>query len=210
MGFARHIIAATIALGVAIAGASTLVAPAQAASSGVKVAAVKTGNGSITTPTVRATGKAKITSKTHKITKSGKTVTTTKTSGKKISVGSGTYKVKTTVKYKVGKKKKSYAKTATVKVTKTSASVMTSSEYAKIKTGMSYAEVKAIVGGSGTRTYHYEYSWDEYVCDDDYLNCWTEPRTTTYDDYTWKNTSAYGGGYVSFEDGEVTSKYWIA
>ncbi len=182
-------------------------------SSSVKLSAVKTGNGSITTPTVKASGKAKITSKSYKITKSGKKVASTTAAGKKVSVGSGTYKVKTTVKYKVGKKKKTYTKTSTVKVTKkasVAASIMTSTEYAKIKTGMSYAEVKSIVGGGGTRTSHYEYTYEDYVCDADYQNCRTEPRTTVYADYEWKNTSKYGGGYLSFEDGRVTSKYWIS
>ena len=111
MGFGKRALAGAIAVGVALAGASMLVQPAQAATSGVKVAAVKTGNGSLTTPTVKATGKAKVTSKSYKITKSGKKVTTTSKAG--------TYKVKTTVKYKVGKKKKTYTKTSTVKVKKT-------------------------------------------------------------------------------------------
>lgn len=211
MGFGKRALAGVIAVGVALAGASVLVQPAQAASSGVKVAAVKTGNGSITTPAVTATGKAKIRSKSYNITKSGKKVATTSTAGKKISVKAGTYKVKTTVKYKVGKKKKTYTKTSTVTVTKKAsvpASVMTYAEYKNITDGMTYGEVKSLVGGGGTRTWYYESSYDEYVCDDDYENCWYETRTTVYADYEWKNGTEYGRGFVSFEDGVVTYKSW--
>lgn len=210
MGFGKRLLAGAIAVGVVMAGAATLVQPAEAASTGVKVAAVKTGNGTITTPSVSASGKAKVTSKAYKITKSGKKVATTSTAGKKIKVSSGTYKVKTTVKYKVGKKKKSYTKTSTVSVKKTAtnSSVMTYSEYQKISNGMTPAEVKAVVGGSGTRTWYYESTYDEYVCDDSYENCWYEARRTVYADYDWKNTSKYGRGSVSFENGRVTYKYW--
>ena len=210
MGFGKRALAGAIAVGVALAGASMLVQPAQAATSGVKVAAVKTGNGSLTTPTVKATGKAKVTSKSYKITKSGKKVTTTSKAGKKISVKAGTYKVKTTVKYKVGKKKKTYTKTSTVKVKKTAPVTMSYAEYEKISNGMTYAEVKSIVGGGGARTWYYESSYDSEVCDDDYENCWYETVTTVYADYEWKNGSSYGRGLVSFEDGVVTYKSWIS
>jgi len=105
MGFGKRLLAGAIAVGVVMAGAATLVQPAEAASIGVKVAAVKTGNGTITTPSVSASGTAKVRSKSYKITKSGKKVATISTAGKKVRVSSGTYKVKATVKYKVGKKK---------------------------------------------------------------------------------------------------------
>ncbi len=48
---------------------------------------------------------------------------------------------------------------------------------------MTYAEVRSIVGGSGTRSYYYESSYEAYVCDEDYINCWNETRTTVYADY---------------------------
>ena len=150
------------------------------------------------------------TPRSYKIAKSGKKVTTTSKAGKKISVKAGTYKVKTTVKYKVGKKKKTYTKTSTVKVKKTAPVTMSYTEFKKISNGMTYAEVKSIVGGGGTRTWYYESSYDDYVCDDDYENCWYETVTTVYADYEWKNGSSYGRGLVSFEDGVVTYKSWIS
>ena len=199
---AKRLIGTVVALGVALTGAATLVAPAQAASTGVKVGAVSTGNGSLTTPKVSAQGKAKITSKSYKITKSGKTVAKTATASKRIGVAAGTYKVSTTVKYKVGKKKKSYTKTSTVAVKKWNPSSMSLAEYRLIAQA-TYAEVKAIVGGGGTRTDYTEYpDWDD------------DGGTVIETTYEFKVTgSDYGFAFVYFTNGRVDSghyKYYSA
>lgn len=91
-----------------------------------------------------------------------------------------------------------------------SKSRMTKSEYKKIKTGMSIKKVRSIVGSNGKRTWYYEDSYQDYNCTDwsDDSTCDYTTVRTVYKDYEWKNTSKYGRGYVSFENGKVTSKSW--
>ena len=192
---AQRTAAMLVASTVAVLGAAALVQPAQAATSKVSASKVSTGNGTLVTPKVTKSGKAKITSKSFKVTKSGKTVTTTSTAGKTIKVKAGKYTVKTTVKYKVGSKKKTYTKSSTVTVKTWNPSSMSKAEYDRIKPGMTYSEVKSIVGGGGTRTYYYEYESDG--------------ETTVETWYEWKVTgSTYGDANVYFTNGVVDSNYY--
>ena len=158
---AQRAAAVLVASTVVVLGAASLVQPAQAASSTVSVSKVSTGNGTLVTPKVTKSGKAKITSKSFKVTKGGKTVTTTSTAGKTIKVKAGKYTVKTTVKYKVGSKKKTYTKSSTVTVKTWNPSSMSKAEYDRITPGMTYRR------GQGDRRrrwysnqFYSEYEWD--------------------------------------------------
>lgn len=190
----RRLVTVTVAVAVAALGTFALVQPASAATSTVKVGSVSTGNGTLVTPKVTKSGKAKITSTSHKVTSSGKTVTTTTTQGKTIKVKAGKYTVKTTVKYKVGKKK-TYTKSSTVTVKTWNPASMSKAEYDKIKPGMTKAEVKAVVGSSGTRTDYTEYEWDG--------------ETVVEERYQWDVTgSNYGFAAVYFTNGVVDEGYY--
>lgn len=192
----RRLVTVLIATAVAVVGTFALVQPANAAASKVKVGSVSTGNGTLVTPKVTKSGKAKVTSKSYKVTSGGKTVATTKTTGKTIKVKAGKYTVKTTVKYKVGKKKKTYTKSSTVTVKTWNPSSMSKAEYDKIKPGMTYAQVKSLVGGGGTRTFYYEYEeWDG--------------SKVVMTSYEWSVTgSKYGFAAAHFTNGVVDSEYY--
>lgn len=191
----RRLVSALVAVAVATLGTFALVQPASAAASKVTVGSVSTGNGTLVTPKVTKSGKAKITSKSYKVTSGGKTVATTSTQGKTIKVSAGKYTVKTTVKYKVGKKKKSYTKSSTVTVKTWNPASMSKAEYDKIKPGMTKAQVKSIVGSMGTRTDYSEYEWDG--------------ETIVEERYEWDVTgSAYGFASVYFTNGVVDEGYY--
>lgn len=190
-----RLVAALIAAAVVFATAFTLVQPASAATSKVTIGSVGTGNGTLVTPKVSASGKAKITSKAFKITSAGKVVVSTTAAGKTYRVKAGKYIVKTTVKYKVGKKKKTSTKSSTVTVKTWNPSSMSKAEYDRIKPGMTYSEVKALVGGGGKRTDYSEYEWDG--------------ETIIETRYEWAVTNSdYGFAAVYFTNGLVDDGYY--
>lgn len=87
---------------------------------------------------------------------------------------------------------------------------ITMAEFNKIKLGMSYKEVKYLIGGKGKCTYSYTYQdYEDNSYYDEDLDEWVDDAyfydvvNTTYE---WKGNKAYSGASISFQDGYVISK----
>ena len=97
--------------------------------------------------------------------------------------GKGYYKGKKTIKFKI--------------VPKGTGKTITKAEFNKIKVGMSYKQVKYLIGGAGSLTYqqsYKNYDGDGYAYNVDYST------------REWKGNRYASGASISFENGSVVSK----
>lgn len=200
----KRVITLALTLVLAVGGSVAIAGPAQAAT-GVTIKTIPSkgvAHGGKTTikPLVKTSGKVRISSKLLTVKAGSRTVASKKSS---VRLGGGTYKVTTTVKYKV-KAGKKYGK---VKTKKRTQSLRVTEAAPKPRTCATYAEFQSV---------RFDFEYPEYLGDPEAVvaaklhNNGTVSSFSDYGDYTifFKDYPVCGSGSISvgFFDGFAYSK----
>lgn len=176
---AMRIAAAVAAMSVSAALAMGLAPqPAQAATNSISITGVSKTNapdkskGTIKTPTVKTSGNVTVSSRAYVITKGKKTVAKTSTQGKTYKLGVGTYKVKSTAKYR----------TFTSRTTVTSKGWRSESVNSWCQQTMRTSDITFNPDETG-------YGWATFTgeCDDGYGNRYKGTYQLNYADFGWSS-----------------------
>lgn len=153
--------------------------PARAATNSISIAGVSKTNapdikskGTIKTPTVKTSGNVTVSSRSYVITKGKKTVAKTSTQGKTYKLGVGTYKVKSTTKYR----------TYTSRTTVTSKGWRSESVNSWCQQTKRTSDITFNPDETG-------YGWATFTgeCDDGYSNRYKGTYQLNYADFGWSS-----------------------